>query len=68
MSRNLKCPTTGKDIFFTEDAARRAARHYGEKRGAVLFVYVCPSCSHHHLTKIKHRSGQEMFAGIGETL
>lgn len=71
MSRNLKCPTTGKDIFFTEDAARRAARHYQEKRSThPLFVYRCPTCGHHHLTKInRQRSSAEMFAGVtGETL
>jgi DNA-directed RNA polymerase subunit RPC12/RpoP len=61
MAVNMKCSHSGKDVFFTEDAARRAIASYFRKRGCILRVYVCPDCGHHHLTKLNARSTATMF-------
>ena len=51
MSRNMRCSTTGKDVYFTAVAADRAADKQGQKYKRHLFNYVCPSCHYWHLTK-----------------
>lgn len=63
MAVNMKCPHSGKDIHFSEDAAHGAAKMYARKRGSPpLFVYRCPDCGYHHLTKIKQQKNTaEMF-------
>ena len=68
MARNMKCPTTNKDAFFTLAGASKAVSDYRKSRKVNLRTYVCPDCKRWHLTKSgAHPAAAEMFADLPNT-
>jgi hypothetical protein len=58
MVRRMKCPESGKSIYWTIVEAERAAADFGMR------AYECPSCKRWHLSSTKQR-GLESPARVG---